>query len=147
MLKLSQIAAVAGVFSAVLLATSMPARAVIAGPLSREKTLSIAPPASQVERGGPINSLDLNQKIIRIDGVVWPLSSASLPVTEAARTNPSRTARESSAERQNPAGIASLKALAPGMQIRFITLKKSPSSTEQVMQIEVVHAPLLRSKP
>jgi hypothetical protein len=91
----------------------------------------------RIERGGTINSIDLKQKTMRVDGDSWSISGASLK-TIAPLKNTSKPGLL-----DTPADLSELK---PGMLIRFVTVKKNASNPDQVLEIFVTHSPLLQSR-
>lgn len=73
-----------------------------------------------VERGGTVDAIDMDKRIIVVDGVTYPVTRATLKI-------------------HRPAGALSDKAfqLKPGMQIQFNTSGYSNSAKFQVYEIWV----------
>jgi hypothetical protein len=127
MTKSSKLAVIAVFFSL----QQIPVEAVSTGPISSGISLPAAPEFIRIERGGTINSIDLKQKTMRVDGVSWSISGASLKKI----SKPGLL--------DTPADLSELK---PGMLIRFVTVKKNASNPDQVLEIFVTHSPLLQSR-
>jgi hypothetical protein len=130
MTKSSKLAVIAVFFSL----QQIPVEAVSTGPIS-SGTSSLSSPVVleliRIERGGTINSIDLKQKTMRVDGDSWSISGASLKNI----SKPSLL--------DTPADLSELK---PGMLIRFVTVKKNASNPDQVLEISVTHSPLPQSR-